>query len=157
VRRAWSRLRRSFRGSPAPSGGRLARPVTLAAGAGIGGSQRTAARSGACVAGANALCLQGGRFRVEVEWRDFAGASGAGRAEPLTGDTGTFWFFNPANTELIVKVLDARGINGQFWVFYGALSNVGYTLRITDTVTGDVRRYENALGTFASVGDTEAF
>jgi hypothetical protein len=54
-------------------------------------------------------------------------------------------------------VLDARGINGQFWVFYGALSNVGYTLRITDTVTGDVRRYENALGTFASVGDTEAF
>ena len=49
------------------------------------------------------------------------GTSGRGAAVPLTGDTGYFWFFNSANVELIVKVLDGRTVNGQFWVFYGAL------------------------------------
>jgi hypothetical protein len=78
-------------------------------------------------------------------------------ASPLTTDTGTFWFFDASNTELIVKVLDARAINGHFWVYYGALSNVEYTLRITDTATGRVRTYENPAGTFASRGDVEAF
>jgi len=24
----------------------------------------------------------------------------------------------------VIKVLDARAVNGRFWVFYGALSNV---------------------------------
>src|SRR5262249_38796821 len=56
-----------------------------------------------------------------------------------------------------VKVLDARALNDHFWVFYGALSNVEYTLTVTDTVTGIVRRYANPSGLFASVGDTLAF
>jgi hypothetical protein len=109
------------------------------------------------VAGANALCLAGNRFRVDVEWRGFEGGSGFGRAAPLTPDTGTFWFFDPGNTELIVKVLDARSVNDRFWVFDGALSNVEYTLRVTDTTTGRVRIHENPPGTFASRGDVEAF
>jgi len=47
--------------------------------------------------------------------------------------------------------------NGKFWVFYGALSSVEYTIRVTDTVTGKVKAYTNPKGQFASVGDTEAF
>jgi hypothetical protein len=42
-------------------------------------------------------------------------------------------------------------------VFYGALSNVEYTLTITDTQTGTVRTYKNPSGRFASVADTGAF
>jgi hypothetical protein len=122
-----------------------------------GGLRRGSSAAATCVSGANALCLSGARFRVEVEWRDFTGASGVGIALPLTADTGTFWFFDAANTELIVKVLDARSINGHFWVYYGALSNVEYTLRLTDTATGAVRTYQNPAGTFASRGDVEAF
>ena len=76
---------------------------------------------------------------------------------PLTGDTGTFWFFNSANLELVVKVLDGRGINGHYWVFYGALSNVDYTIAVSDTDTGAVRTYHNPQGVMASVADTEAF
>ena len=64
----------------------------------------------------------------------------------LTGDTGYFWFFDPANVEVIVKVLDGRGVNGHVWVFYGALSNVEYTLTVTDTQTGLATRYFNPLG-----------
>ena len=57
----------------------------------------------------------------------------------------------------MIKVLDARAVNGRFWVFYGALSNVGYTITVTDTETGDAKTYRNELGSFGSVGDTAAF
>ncbi len=110
-----------------------------------------------CAPGATALCLAGNRFKVEAFWRDFQGNSGAGQAKPLTGDTGTFWFFSPDNVEVVVKVLDGRAIDGDFWVFYGALSNVEYSITVTDTVTGLTKRYLNPLGELASVGDTTAF
>jgi len=113
--------------------------------------------AGGCLPSATALCLSGGRYRVEAFWRDFQGNSGAGMAAPLTGDTGTFWFFSPENLEVIVKVLDGRALNGHFWVFYGALSSVEYALTVTDTATGLARRYFNPLGQLASVGDTTAF
>jgi hypothetical protein len=85
------------------------------------------------------------------------GNSGAGTAVPLTPDSGYFWFFNPANVELAIKVLDGRPVNGHFWVFYGALSNVEYTITVTDTQTGAVRTYRNPAHQFASRGDTAAF
>ena len=112
---------------------------------------------GACVASDKVLCLQGGRFRVESRWRDFQGNGGDGRAVPLTGDTGTFWFFSPSNVEVLLKVLDGRGLNDHFWVFYGALSSVEYSLTVTDTQTGLARRYSNPAGQLASAGDTTGF
>jgi len=54
-------------------------------------------------------------------------------------------------------VLDGRSINGHFWVFYGALSDVQYTITVTDTITGAVRTYTNPQDAFASRGDTAAF
>ena len=115
---------------------------------------------GNCVADALSLCLAANRFHVEVEWTSQSGVGttvGVGNARPRTSDSGFFWFFDSENIELVVKVLDARAINGHFWVFYGALSNVGYTMRVTDTETGQVRVYTNPQGTFASIGDTTAF
>ena len=81
----------------------------------------------------------------------------AGTAVALTGDTGYFWFFSSNNIELVIKVVDGRGFNGKFWVFYGALSNVEYTITVTDTTTGTVKTYSNPSGTLASVADTAAF
>jgi PKD repeat protein len=112
---------------------------------------------GDCQPSDTSLCLNSDRFRVEASWRDFQNNSGVARAAPLTGDTGTFWFFNEDNVELILKVLDGRVVNGHFWVFYGALSNVEFTITVTDTETGRTRRYTNPLGGFGSVGDTTAF
>lgn len=110
-----------------------------------------------CQPSATRLCLQGGRFQVEAAWRDFQSRQGAGQAVALTADTGYFWFFDPANIEAVVKILDGGGSNGHFWTFYGALSNVEYSLTVTDTQTGAARRYNNPLGQFASVGDTRSF
>ena len=89
------------------------------------------------MADASTLCLNGHRFSVRVAWSvPSHGTSGVGTAVPVCGDTGYFWFFDSANVELVVKVLDARAVNGHTWVFYGALTNVEYTITVTDTDTG---------------------
>jgi photosystem II stability/assembly factor-like uncharacterized protein len=111
-----------------------------------------------CVPGQTSLCLNARRFRVEVFWTaSNILQSGDGQAMPLTVESGAFWFFQPSNVELTVKILDARTINGHFWVFWGALSNVGYTISVTDTVTGVSWVHDNPEGTFASGADLEAF
>src|SRR5687767_7410863 len=115
------------------------------------------AAAATCAPTDTALCLNASRFQLEVAWKDFGNRTGVGHAVPLTSDTGYFWFFDPANVELVVKVLDGRGLNGKFWVFFGALSNVEYTLTVRDTVTGSTRQYKNPAGRFASVADTSAF
>jgi hypothetical protein len=116
------------------------------------------ADAGACVSDPTTLCLNGGRFQVQVNWRvPSQGTAGAGRAVPLTTDTGYLWFFSSNNVELVIKVLDGRAYNGRFWVFYGALSNVEYAITVTDTSTGQIRTYFNPTGHLASVADTAAF
>jgi hypothetical protein len=103
----------------------------------------------------NGLCL-GGRFDVAVEWRA-NGTTGLGRGATLGGDSGYFWFFGPNNVELLVKVLDGRPLNGRFWVFSGALTDVEHWLYVRDSVTGEERIYHNPPGRLASLADTAAF
>ncbi|HUO86159.1 MAG TPA: hypothetical protein VM617_02110 [Thermoanaerobaculia bacterium] len=113
-----------------------------------------------CVPSPTVLCLQDGRFRVEVAWTDFQGGSGPGRPIPLPDreDSGLFWFFDPANIELTVKVLDACVVNNRFWVFVASGSTVEYTLIVTDTVSHVTRTYGNDLGEVPSLlPDTAAF
>ena len=112
-----------------------------------------------CAAGSEVLCLGADhRFEARVSWKNpYNGDTGTGKALPLTGDTGAFWFFDPANLELMIKVLDGRSINGSFWVFYGSLSNVEYTVAVTDTTTGTVKTYHNAPLQLASRADVDAF
>ena len=119
---------------------------------------RTTAAAGTCAADAQHLCLFDDRFRVSVTWHDqHNGGNGVGTAVPFVDRTGFFWFFNPANVELVVKVLDAQTVNGYFWVFYGALSDVEYTITVTDTESGFVRTYHNEPGQICGRGDTAAF
>ncbi len=112
-----------------------------------------------CAAGSDVLCLgSGGRFEARVSWKNPAtGETGSGHSVPLTGDTGSFWFFGDQNLELMIKVLDGTSVNGHFWVYGGALSNVEYTLTMTDTLIGTVRTYHNPAGRLASLADVEAF
>ena len=49
------------------------------------------------------------------------------------------------------------GNGGKFWVFFGALSDVEYTVTVTDTATNAVRTYRNAPGTLCGQADTAAF
>jgi hypothetical protein len=104
------------------------------------------------------LCLVGGRFRVEVHWRTQQGATGSGTAVAMSDNSGSFWFFAPDNTEMLLKVLDACSLNNRFWVFFSATTNVGYTVQVTDTAKGFSREYSNPIGfAAAAVTDTQSF
>jgi hypothetical protein len=137
---------------------------TIAAGGGephfmIFGRRRDSATGGTglCNVDADTLCLSASRFKVTANWQSTT-ASGAGTGITLTPDTGYFWFFNSSNVEMVVKVLDACGVNGKKWVFAGGLTNVAVVLTVTDTQTGVVKVYNNPQNTaFLPIQDTLAF
>ena len=115
--------------------------------------------AGSCVPGPETVCLQDSRYAVTVEWRDGAGGSGAGRVVHAgTNDSGMFSFFDRANWEVLIKVLDGCSANGQVWVFGGSTTDLGYVIRVTDTATGAVKEYRNEPGTAAAaITDVAAF
>ncbi len=115
--------------------------------------------AGACIPSDQEACLEGGRFSARITWRDYAGHTGAGHAVPFgSSNSGLFWFFNSDNWEMLVKVVDGCALNGQFWVFAAATTDVEYRLTITDSFTGSVRTYENSLGERSpAITDTAAF
>jgi hypothetical protein len=111
-----------------------------------------------CASGGATLCMAGSRFQLTVDWEiPSQGRSGHGTGVPISNDTGYFWFFDDANVELAVKVLDGRPVNGHFWIFAAALSNLKYTLTVTDTQTGRTKAWDNPDGQLASWADTEEF
>ena len=114
---------------------------------------------GTCVADAETSCLQDSRYMVTVEWRDGAGGSGAGRVVHAgTNDSGMFRFFDSDNWEVLIKVLDGCVANGHVWVYGASTTDLGYAIRVTDTVTGTVREYRNETGSpAAAITDATAF
>lgn len=114
--------------------------------------------TGSCQQGPGFLCLVGGRFQVNANWTTPDGSSGAGTAVPLTDGSGYFWFFDPTNTEMVVKVLSGCAINNAYWVFAAGLTNVQVNWQVLDTKTGVSYTQVNTQGTpFAPVQATSAF
>lgn len=130
------------------------------------GTQVITERSFTVAAPDASVFLDGGRFELELEWRDHEGEEHTAAAEALTDLSGKFWFFHPENIELVVKVLDGRAVNGAFWLFAASMTDLGYTLTITDhdlascEPTGPcprTRSYEGAPGASHNVIDTSLF
>jgi hypothetical protein len=102
-------------------------------------------------------CLNNNRFAVTVRWTT-GNLNGSGREVKLTSDSAYFWFFDPSNVELVVKVLDGCALNNNYWVFMGGLTNVKVDITITDLATGATRTYTNKEGqAFQPIQDTSAF
>ena len=113
--------------------------------------------SPSCVDGGQTLCVDG--FQVQVFWRNQHDNGRTGRATLLrrNGRSGMFWFFGANNVELIVKVLDGRASNGNWWVFGASLTDVEYWVRVVETATGAVQVYHNRPGDVRGFADTAAF
>jgi hypothetical protein len=100
-----------------------------------------------CAPDADTLCLDNGRFKVEVTWSDHHGATGPGMVAPCgTDDSGLFYFFNEDNWEMLFKVLNGCGYNNHYWVYFAATTDVGFNVRVTDTMTGFTKAYSNKSG-----------
>jgi PKD repeat protein len=55
---------------------------------------------------------------------------------------------NAGNPEVIVKMVDATGIGQSYWVFYGALTDLHYTLSVKEAATGTTKSYnDTTIGT----------
>ena len=125
-------------------------------------SVTTGSYTGRCRQGGRYLCLRGGRFELRADWTnpDRAGDFGTGTAVPvdISDESGLFWFFSPANIELVTKVLDGSRLNGHYWMFFGALSDVEYWLTLRDTAAGGSQRtYHNPPKEICGQSDTSAF
>lgn len=115
-----------------------------------------------CVPSGGNLCLLSARFKVELTARDQrTGTTGSGVA---LAENDLFGYFalpeltgQAENPEVFVKVLDGRAVTGKFWVFYGGLTDLEFTLTVTDTNTGIVKTYSKAAGSFCGNADTQAF
>ena len=132
-------------------------PLESGASSNVGQSQTDDAAGSACAESETALCLQGSRYQVRANWQ--AGEQGGeAMGMPRTADTGMFWFFNPDNVELIVKVLDGCALNGHRWVLMGGLTDVGVDISVTDSETGETKNYGNPGGSpFRTMFDVAAF
>jgi hypothetical protein len=118
---------------------------------------------------APALSLLNGRFAVTLvatnprTARQTTGTSilgsdrfGSFSLPEFTGD--------PTFPEVIVKMADATALapplGGSFWFFYSSLTDVQYTLTVTDQVSGKTRTYSNTPGgpgQLCGGADTSAF
>ncbi len=120
---------------------------------------RYQASSSGCTADATHLCLTGGRFQVSVQWTDYnTNVTAAATAVPFVDESGFFYFQDPANIEIMVKVHNACAGFGHFWFFSAATTNVGYTITVTDTKTGQTETYSNPAHVLsAAVTDQSSF
>lgn len=123
-------------------------PTRLYSATADGALYRRVPPSPECVDGADTLCL-GGRFRVEVDWwRPGAGtadAGGRGRAVPLAGEAGWFWFSEPEAPQLAVKLRpDPEG--GAARLHVASLSDAGFDLRIFDVDGGRFETWRQEPG-----------
>jgi hypothetical protein len=133
--------------------GALAEPAA-AEPAAAGGRARRARRAAPCVPTAETLCLLDGRFAATLAWQNpFDGSAGAGKAVAFTDLAGFFYFTDPANLELMLKLID---FGGEVKLFYGQLTNLRFVLTVRDTRDGSVKTYGNTPGECGGI-DQSAF
>jgi hypothetical protein len=113
------------------------------------------------------LGLLNGRFEVSLSATDpRTGRTTTGTARSVDDTAGYFglpdFTANPDIPEITVKMVDATTapppFGGAFWFFHASLTDVTYTLTVTDHQTGRIRTYGSAGSpAFCGGADTNAF
>lgn len=83
-------------------------------------------------------CLNNWRFAITVTRRGSEGGFFSGRNLPTYGlgdSAALYYFFGHDNPELLVKVVDGCAINGHWWVFGSAATDLEYRVRVSDYAT----------------------
>jgi hypothetical protein len=122
------------------------------------------ASGGICTPDNTTLCLSGSRFKVTLAAKDDPARTGASSFGVAIPRADGFGFFSvpgltgdPKNLEVFVKIVNATALDGHFWVFLGGLTDLEYSLSITDTLSGRTRIYRKPLSSTCGWNDTSAF
>jgi hypothetical protein len=109
-----------------------------------------------CDTDGHTVCLAD-RFEVRVRWQHPGGA-GVGTVVPgFSTDSALFWFFAPANWELLVKSVDGCDLNDRRWIFYAPVTDVHYDVEVFDAAAGKIRVFFGYQGATQGAADTDAF
>jgi hypothetical protein len=110
--------------------------------------------------GSDLFLAEGGRFDAQLRRAD----GGTVGSVPLTGQAGYYWFFDSSNVEATIKILDGRFVNGHFWVFVASMTDVPFTLTVTDLAAPACQQrncpqkvYTSAAGKNTNFIDVTAF
>jgi hypothetical protein len=106
-------------------------------------------------------------FEVEVAWinQHDGGLTGEGRPVRLSEESGYFWFFNSAISEVTVKILDGRAISSHYWIFLASMTDVDVTVTVRK-LTGSFCQqqgtcptlvYHLPAGAVEGIADLQAF
>ncbi len=108
---------------------------------GIVAAEAAATRDYGCIGEA---CLNNWRFRVGANFVDGEAIKGSARVPThgLGASGALIYFFEPDNPEMLLKVVDGCAVNGHWWVFGSAATDLGYGVTIQDYATA----YRNARG-----------
>jgi PKD repeat protein len=89
------------------------------------------------------------------------GNSGSGQ---VIGQNDVYGYFsipdlsgNAGNPEVIVKMVDATAIGQSYWVFYGCMTDLEYTLSVQENATGIVKTYTKDVAKQCGQFDTSGF
>ncbi|HVG24325.1 MAG TPA: NF038122 family metalloprotease [Thermoanaerobaculia bacterium] len=118
-----------------------------------------------CTANANVVCLLNNRFRVSIDYTNvFANPPQPGKflgGKFIPGvqnpDVATFGISSAQAIEAVVRIQDARPFANRFDIYYGGLTDLPYTVTVTDTQTGATRNYNNVAGTVGGGVDRTSF
>jgi hypothetical protein len=123
-----------------------------------------------CTASATMACLLNGRFSVTVRYRgafDDQAADTNALVKSVSGfanakyETGFFYFNDPNNIEMLVKILDQGNTNGSgtptIAVLFGIATPLRVELTITDTTNNVQRQYISHFTTMQGGTDFTAF
>ena len=104
-------------------------------------------------AAATSIILQQNRIRVSVAWKSqYTGQSGDAWVIPQTDEFAYFYFSDPGNPEVFVKVLDF-GATSPYLVFYAGLTDFEYTVRFRNLQTGQSVSFKKEAGSFNGGAD----
>jgi hypothetical protein len=104
------------------------------------------------------------RFEVTASWwlaepsgDQVQAAQPVPRSSADSTESALFGFYSTDNWELLIKVLDGCNLNGHFWVYGAAATDLGYRIQIRDLMSGALWVYENPLGQASpAITDVEA-
>ena len=101
-----------------------------------------------CLESGGQSCLQDGRFKVRAYYDHEEAQNRFARVrDALVGDAASlFYFFTFDNPELMVKVVDGCALNGRYWVFGSAATDLVYSVEVDGHGHGPGETVRGATG-----------